>query len=526
MELLRKNIHTQRLKSKAVLQMPLEADINVSDTKPDVSKIIYNQGRIKVDEIKTGMNKVWVKGKLCYRLLYKTAESANTLDGMEGEVPFSEEIYMDEGEGLLSSDRVVCHTSLDEMTIQPINSRKLNLRSVITIEPRVEEIVERQVCTGIELSPNEDMTNELEYRKKNIEYLETSVQKRDLLRLHEDTKLPSGTNEIGTLLWKSLSVGNINFKPANGRLVVNGELNLFVVYRESDSGKVSWYETAISFNSDVECQSCSEGMLADVAYEIGNEEITVKDNEDGEARIISNEITLELEIKLYEHQSTQVMADVYGVSCQVDANIETENFKDLYADIEIDEKLTGAIRLDESEPGFLQICHCDSKVSLTDVQFNDNTVRLRGSADIKLLYTAQIDNTIEIYSLLESIPFEVTKELLYDEAKIGEYSLYISISSQNVTIKDALQVEWRGNITAKLLAYSSRDEELLTSLDLSPINPDIIEKLPGFAIYYVKPGDSLWQIGKKYYVSVQRLKDMNNLPGDEIHAGDRILIVK
>jgi LysM repeat protein len=324
-------------------------------------------------------------------------------------------------------------------------------------------------------------------------------------------------------------VGNINFKSANGRLAVNGELNLFVIYREGDSAKVGWYETAINFNSDVECQSCSDGMLADVAYEIGNEEITVKDNEDGEARIISTDITLELEIKLYEHQSTQVMADVYGVSCEVETNIEKENFKDLYADIEIDEKLTGSIKLDESEPGFLQVCHCDSKVSLTDVQFNDNTVKLRGSADIKLLYTSQMDNMMDyssIYSLSETIPFEVTKELLYDEAKIGEYSLYISISSQNVAIKDVFQVEWRGNITAKLLAYSSRDEELLTSLDLSPINPDIIEKLPGFAIYYVKPGDSLWQIGKKYYVSVQRLKDMNNIVGDEIRPGDRILIVK
>jgi LysM repeat protein len=415
------------------------------------------------------------------------------------------------------------------MNIQLINSRKLNIRSIITIEPRVEEIVERQVCTGIELSPNEDMTGELEYRKKNIDYLETAVQKRDLLRIHEDSKLPAGASEIGTILWKSLSVGNINFKSANGRLAVNGELNLFVIYREGDSAKVGWYETAINFNSDVECQSCSDGMLADVAYEIGNEEITVKDNEDGEARIISTDITLELEIKLYEHQSTQVMADVYGVSCEVETNIEKENFKDLYADIEIDEKLTGSIKLDESEPGFLQVCHCDSKVSLTDVQFNDNTVKLRGSADIKLLYTSQMDNMMDynsIYSLSETIPFEVTKELLYDEAKIGEYSLYISISSQNVAIKDVFQVEWRGSITAKLLAYSSRDEELLTNLDLSPINPDIIEKLPGFAIYYVKPGDSLWQIGKKYYVSVQRLKDMNNIVGDEIRPGDRILIVK
>ena len=57
MELLKKNIHTERIKSKALLQIPLEADINVSDTKPDVAKVIYDCGTIKVDEIKTGMNK-------------------------------------------------------------------------------------------------------------------------------------------------------------------------------------------------------------------------------------------------------------------------------------------------------------------------------------------------------------------------------------------------------------------------------------------------------------------------------------
>jgi LysM repeat protein len=456
------------------------------------------------------------------------------MDGMEGEAPFSEEIYIDDVDSLTGSDRVVCHTSLDEMNIQLINSRKLNIRCVITIEPRVETIVERQVCTGLELLPNEDTSNELEYRKKNIDYLETAVQKKDLLRIHEDIRLPAGTSEIGTVLWKSLSIGNISFKPSDGRLIVNGELNLFIVYRDSDSGRVSWYESVVNFNSNVECQSCRDGMLADVAYEIGNEDISVKDNEDAEARIISTDMTIELEIKLYERQSTQVMADVYGVSCEVEANIENENFKDLYADIDIDEKLNAAIRLDNSEPGFLQICHCDSKVSLSEVQFSDNIVKLRGSVDIKLLYTSPNDDdmdnstdlSMDIYSLSESIPFEISREILNDEAKIGEYSLYISISSQNVAIKDLMQAEWRGNVTAKLFAYSSRNEELLTSLDLSPINPDVIEKLPGFAIYYVKPGDSLWQIGKKYYVSVQRLKDMNNLTSDELHPGDRILIVK
>ncbi len=110
MELLKKNIHTERIKSKALLQVPLEMDINVPDVKPDVAKVIYDCGKIKVDEIKTGMNKIWVKGCLCYQILYRTDGEDRTLAGMDGEVPFMEEIYLDKLDG---QDRVICKTNLE-----------------------------------------------------------------------------------------------------------------------------------------------------------------------------------------------------------------------------------------------------------------------------------------------------------------------------------------------------------------------------------------------------------------------------
>ena len=104
-------------------------------------KMFDDCGTIKVDEIKTGMNKIWVKGKLCYQILYQTestlsADKDNTLEGMDGDIPFMEEIYLDKLEG---TDRVVCKTNLDDMRIHIINSRKLSIQSVISLEPRVEE---------------------------------------------------------------------------------------------------------------------------------------------------------------------------------------------------------------------------------------------------------------------------------------------------------------------------------------------------------------------------------------------------
>ena len=172
MELMKKSIYTDKIKAKAMLQIPLEEDINVSDTRPDVGRLVFTHGRIKIDEIKTGMNKIWVKGKLMFQILYETDGKDSGMAGMEGELPFMEEIYMEHVE---SQDRVICESMLEDMRVNMINSRKLSVQAVISLRPRVEELVETKVCTGIadvrmQTSKNGISSIEgeqLEYRRKS-----------------------------------------------------------------------------------------------------------------------------------------------------------------------------------------------------------------------------------------------------------------------------------------------------------------------------------------------------------------------
>ncbi len=527
MELLKKNIHTERIKSKALLQIPLEADINVSDAKPDVAKVIYDCGTIKVDEIKTGMNKIWVKGRLCYQLLYQTEgalsgdKGDNALAGMDGEIPFMEEIYLDKLEG---TDRVVCRTNLDDMRVQIINSRKLSVQSVISLEPRVEESIAEELC--VELDNSGEADQKLEYRKKSLDYLETIVKKRDLLRIHEETRLPAGMPDIGAALWKNAVISSISFRPMDEKLGITGELSVFIVYREDTSDRINWYETVIPFNGSVECQNSREGMIADVMYEIGHEEITIREDSDGEFRVIGIETTVELEIKLYEKVNTSIVADVYGVSCEVQAGIDSRQFRDLCTELDIEEKLTRSIKLEDADPKILQVCHSDARAKLSETARKDGQLMLSGEIELQVLYSSN-ESGAGLYPVRSTVPFEIVRDIPeINEAQIEQYSLSVWIPQQAVSIKDSAQFEWRGSINVRLLIYNTKNEDILTDLKIEPINADVLEKLPGFAIYYVKPGDSLWQIGKKYYVSVGRIKEMNNLTEDEIKAGDKILIVK
>lgn len=529
MELLKKSIHTERIKSKALLQIPLEEDINVSDTKPDVARIIYSSGDVKVDEIKTGMNKIWVKGQLFYQILYQ-AEGAERgeLAGMEGGLPFMEEIYLDKIEG---QDRVICRADLEDMRVHIINSRKLSVQSVISLEPRVEETVTDELCVELEGAGNTaegrtDSSDKLEYRKKSMEYLETVVKKRDLLRIHEEAKLSAGMPDIGSVLWKNMDISSVTFRPLDDKLAVTGEMNVFIVYREDSSDRINWYEASIPFSGNVECQNSRDNMVADVCYDIGHEEIAVRDDSDGEPRIIGVEASLELEIKLFEKETTPIVADVYGVSCDVRAATETKEFRNLLAELNIEEKLTKNVQLESTDPKILQICHSDAKVEIEETAFHEDEIKVSGNIVLQVLYTSSED-TKGFYPIKETLPFEIIRPIPgLSQAEVEQYSICAQTNNPSITIKDGAQFEARLVINMRILVYHTQTEDILTDLNIEPIDAAVLEKLPGFVIYYVKQGDSLWQIGKKYYVSVERIKEINNLTSENIRVGDRLLIVK
>ena len=74
--------------------------------------------------------------------------------------------------------------------------------------------------------------------------------------------------------------------------------------------------------------------------------------------------------------------------------------------------------------------------------------------------------------------------------------------------------------------FCNETEELIQKVAVNELDPERAAGMPGIVIYVVKEGDNLWQIGKKYYVPVSRIKELNGLTSDHLNTGDKILIVK
>ena len=150
MELIRKNIHIDRVKCRAGTQVALEDDINITDIRPDVYQLVQEQGEIVIEELRSSQDHVRVKGFLKFTVLYLSDDDVRRPSSMEGNLPFDEQIYM---EGVAPTDGVAVKKELEDLSVGIINSRKLSVQALISLSLHVEELYDEEAA--VELSGEE-----------------------------------------------------------------------------------------------------------------------------------------------------------------------------------------------------------------------------------------------------------------------------------------------------------------------------------------------------------------------------------
>ena len=81
------------------------------------------------------------------------------------------------------------------------------------------------------------------------------------------------------------------------------------------------------------------------------------------------------------------------------------------------------------------------------------------------------------------------------------------------------EAEVKAQLTVELLVFQPMQEEVVTSVQTQPFDLKRWEQQPGIVGYIVQPGDSLWKIAKKFHTTVDQVREMNEIDGEEAGAG-------
>lgn len=514
MELIRKNIHMDFTKAKAVTQMVLEEDMNLPDVKPDIDCICLEKSNVIIDETKTYGDGVTVRGRLIFHVLYHTDEEEHALATVEGKISFEEKLHMP---GLTGADTVKAEGLVEDLSIGIINSRKLSIQSVVNLIACAEDFYDEEVPIGLHGEER------IEYRHSPMEIAQIAICKNDIYRLKEEINLPSNYPNIFQILWSNLVLDDVEFRPMDEKLSIQGDLKVQIIY-ESDEKGIHSYEASLPFSGNIECHGCKEGMIPAISYCIGQQEMSIRPDNDGEERVIALEALFELKLKIYEEAKVELITDIYGVKNDVNVTEKEVTMQRLLTKTTGKQKITEHVRIGNTNSNILQLLHSEGNVLLDKVQLGTNGVTMMGSIPIQVLYISG-DDRKPYDALRTQIPYKYEMEINGIRPE-DTLDVQATLEQMQVTILDGEELDVKAVPSFTVTVFQQDKKKLVSDVTTAPLDTKKLSNLPGMAIYTVKSGDSLWSIGKKYYISVDRLRKMNELNTDDLQIGQKLLIIK
>ncbi len=509
-------IFTHR-KAEGNTQIIMDDDHNVPDANADIARIMKQTSEVQVDMVRILPDKVSVKGKLIYRILYSSEDrGSHSTHNLKGEVPFDELINM---EGVQEGDEISIEPDIEDNSITLIHSRKISVRAVVTLHACAEETLTKEPGSALSGEPD------LEYTTQKLTFTPAAVKTRDVYRIKDDMELSANKPNIARILWTEAQIRMMDTRPLEGSLYLQGEIAVFVLYQsEDENASYQWVELTIPVQGNVECRDAAEDMIPDIHYRLNGNEIEAKPDNDGEQRVIGLDYVIDMDITLYRDASCEIMNDVYSSMRNLEPVQETIFYEHLLARNSSKCKASEKIKLSGQQPRILQIISSNGTIKIDEVVRTENGLQIDGIVTVSVLYLTADDNQ-PIQQTSGMIPFSYQIEI----PGMHEYTswrLRHSLEQLGAVMLGGEEAELKAMIHLEVLVMEQLHTEIITNVEAKPYDMEEIEKLPGIVGYIVKKEDSLWKIAKKYYTTIESIREINELTEDRVKAGDRLVLIK
>lgn len=515
MDIFEKKLKTTTVKAAKQIQITLDEDKNVPDIKIDIEKIILSKGNIKIQESEVMVDRIRLNGQLEGEILYSGSDGNTRTSVMAFTLDFEEYFHVD---GVVPTDHVSMVPELEDLNISLINSRKIGIRAVLNFQITVTD--------GKEIDAISDVQGDgVQTLQKTLAMTQMVVDKKDMVRLREEVVLPANKPNVYEPLWNYLEFKNAESKIYDHKIGIQGELHIFLLYLgEEEHMPLQFVEWELPIRTELECYECMEGMVGNIGFRITSRNLEVKPDLDGETRILSAEIGLELDLKVYEEDEIEILDDVYHWKKQLIPHYDQFLFEHLVAKNAAKMRLNQRVSLKQQQGKVLQILYMDGTCKIDETEIVEGGVQIEGVLDGVVLYLTSDDN-VPVNSMSVIVPFSYIVEAKGMKQE-DHFSIHTALDQLNAVFLDGDEIEVKAEITFNMIVLSPEMKKAMVQIEEKDLDFAKLQQAPGIVGYVVKQGDTLWDIAKQYYTTMDSIRKLNEGIGEEVKAGNRILIMK
>lgn len=507
-ELRKETIHVNEAVCNQSMQVLAESDVIVPDSKSDIAKVLQLDSNATVDNIVTGERGTEITGHVDMTLLYVPDGDTKPVCSMPITLEFVTEA---ESNSVTPGCKCVVTADICHVEFSLLNSRKLSVRAVVDLDMKC--YCTRAVETVCEVDGG------VEAKRDNMQVynlLHTSMRK---FPLRETLAFPAGKPSAVSVLKADTKITDKEIRVVTGKVVVKGNVQICTLY-VSEANGIEFMEHELPFTEVIDADGATEGCMCELDLSLSGAQVSLSADGDGDMRFLDVSLMCNANVMLSEVSDLSLITDCF---CKdKDMICETQPFAlhMLAGTGSAQANVKGILQLGANAPELEAVYNVVAKPYIQDVTVTDNTATVQGNIACYLLYLSTSPSTpvstakaqiefslpIGVEGLLEGMDCEISAETLH--------------CSYNITMSGEIEIRCVLRLDAKAI-----EQKTLSLITGARVEETDVPLLHGILLYFVKPGDTLWNIAKHYRVPLALLKSINKLENpDLIFPGQRLLI--
>lgn len=509
MEYQKENIKTLKVVSKANQSHNYDWDIIVPDSKPDIENIISTDGTVCILSKEIMQDRAILNGSVKINILYISSEDSKCVKNIESIQNFNCVLEL---QNLRQNMTLNIYSFISKISSDLINSRKINVSSLIDFHGTVYDAEEVSYISKIE-------DEKIKYKTKEIKTLNMISCFEKSVSFNENIEVPTGKASMSEILKLKPTFTSKEIKNIKNKFLLRGNIGLSTVYLcDTDSEIIQHMTHEIPINEIMDCENLSENSIFDYDIEIQNFNYILKENADGEKRIIKVCGDIILKCKIFEEVFFNPVTDMYGL----ENNVKLE--KNLFIYDEILSELSGQISIKgtvefKDIKDVQKVLLFETNNEVNNILNNGDFITVKGTTFVNMLY---ISMDGEMCFAKSSMPFEHSINSSESSSDIL-YDLKIENESFSYNILTSTEFELRVNLNYKLRIKKNISQEIVEKAEVDGLINDRLKT--GLIVCFCDGNESLWEIAKKYRTSIEDIILANDLKEDLcINKGMKLII--
>ncbi len=478
-------------------QFLVEGDIIVPDIRPDMAKILQIDATAMADNVMTGNGVADISGKVNLKILYVPEESEQPVASISSVMEFNSQI---ENSAITPDSKCIVEVDVGRVDFNMLNSRKMSVRVVVEVQSRCMHE------NMLELVKDIEDTQPVEMRKDNISLYNIVSSGHTKFMLKETLDFPAGKPSAVSVLKMDAKITDKDTRMVTGKIVIKGTVTLCTLYISTEN-MIEFMEHEVPFTEVIDVDGARENAVCDMDMWICQCEFDPRVDVDGDMRLIDIELTFGVNVTVTQDSVMEVVSDCFCPGRNMVCERKDFQFDEIAGQGMCQHALREIISLSEDMPEIVTVYNIITKPYISDTKAQKGKAVVTGTIDCYVLYMSS-SAIMPLNSYKKQMEFTCNIDIDGLEENMDcDVKVEVAHAGYNLTMSG--EVEVRASLILSAKAVRSKTVHMLTD---ARIDDEAQEQMRhGIIIYFASGSDELWDIAKKYQITVEELKELNKL---------------